>query len=88
MERKLIMSAKKQNFLTVDRVEDGIVILIDEKESIYRIPTDMLGLTVRDGDVLRVSVDADGMIQSAEVDPKATEERRAAMRAKLHTMLG
>lgn len=88
MERKLIMSAKKQNFLTVDRVEDGIVILIDEKESIYRITTDMLGLTVRDGDVLRVSVDADGMIQSAEVDHKATEERRAAMRAKLQTMLG
>ena len=82
------MSAKKQNFLTVDRVEDGIVILIDEKESIYRITTDMLGLTVRDGDVLRVSVDADGMIQSAEVDLKATEERRAAMRAKLQTMLG
>ena len=82
------MSAKKQNFLTVDRVEDGIVILIDEKESIYRITTDMLGLSVHDGDVLRVSVDADGMIQSAEIDPAATEERRAAMRAKLQNMLG
>lgn len=82
------MAAKKQNFLTVDRVEDGVVIMIDEKESIYRITTEMLGLVPRDGDVLRVAVDADGMIQSAEVDPEATEERRAAMRAKLQSMLG
>ena len=62
--------------------------MIDEKESIYRITTDMLGLVPRDGDVLRVTVDADGMIQSAEVDAQATEERRAAMRAKLQSMLG
>lgn len=82
------MAAKKQNFLTVDRVEDGVVIMIDEKESIYRITTDMLGLTPRDGDVLRVSVDADGMIQTAEIDAEATAERRAAMRAKLHSLLG
>lgn len=81
------MAAKKQNLLTVDRVEDGVVIMIDEKESIYRITTDMLGLTPRDGDVLRVSVDADGMIQSAEIDEEATAERRAAMRAKLHSLL-
>lgn len=82
------MAAKKQNLLTVDRVEDGVVIMIDEKESIYRITTDMLGLVPRDGDVLRVAVDADGMIQSAEIDAEATEERRAAMRAKLQSMLG
>ena len=82
------MAAKKQNFLPVDRVEDGVVIMIDEKESIYRITTEMLGLIPRDGDVLRVAVDADGMIQSAEVDAEATEERRAAMRAKLQSMLG
>ena len=82
------MAAKKYNYLTVDRVENGVVIMIDEKESIYRITTDMLGLVVRDGDVLRVAVDADGMIQSAEVDADATEERRAAMRAKLQSMLG
>ncbi|MBE6657807.1 MAG: DUF3006 domain-containing protein [Ruminococcaceae bacterium] len=82
------MAAKKPNYLTVDRVEDGVVIMIDEKESIYRITTDMLGLVPRDGDVLRVTVDADGMIQSAEVDAQATEERRAAMRAKLQSMLG
>jgi len=82
------MAAKKQNFLTVDRVEDGVVIMIDEKESIYRITTDMLGLIPRDGDVLRVVVDADGMIQSAEVDAEATEERRSAMRAKLQNLLG
>lgn len=82
------MAAKKYNYLTVDRVEDGVVIMIDEKESIYRITTDMLGLIPRDGDVLRVAVDADGMIQSAEIDEQATEERRAAMRAKLHSLLG
>ncbi len=82
------MASKKQNLLTVDRVEDGVVIMIDDKESIYRITTDMLGLVPRDGDVLRVSVDADGMIQSAEVDEQATGERRAAMRAKLQSMLG
>ena len=82
------MAAKKYNYLTVDRVENGVVIMIDEKESIYRITTDMLGLVPRDGDVLRVAVDADGMIQSAEVDTEATEERRAAMRAKLQSMLG
>lgn len=81
------MASKKYNFLTVDRVEDGVVIMTDEKESIYRITTDMLGLVPRDGDVLRVCVDADGMIQSAEVDADATEERRAAMRAKLQSML-
>ena len=52
------MAAKKQNFLTVDRVEDGVVIMIDEKESIYRITTELLGLVPRDGDVLRVAVDA------------------------------
>ena len=82
------MASKKSNFLTVDRVEDGVVIMIDEKEAIYRITTDMLGLVPRDGDVLRVSVDAEGMIQSAEIDAEATEERRAAMRAKLQSMLG
>ena len=81
------MASKKHTYLTVDRVEDGVVIMTDEKESIYRITTDMLGLIPRDGDVLRVSVDADGMIQSAEVDTEATEERRAAMRAKLRSML-
>jgi len=81
------MASKKHTYLTVDRVEDGVVIMTDEKESIYRITTDMLGLIPHDGDVLRVSVDADGMIQSAEVDTEATEERRAAMRAKLRSML-
>ena len=82
------MASKKSNYLTVDRVEDGVVIMMDEKESIYRITTDMLGFVPRDGDVLRVSVDADGMIQSAEIDKEATEERRAAMRAKLRSLLG
>lgn len=82
------MAAKKYNYLTVDRVENGVVIMIDEKESIYRITTDMLGLIPHDGDVLRVAVDADGMIQSAEIDAEATAERRAAMRAKLQSFLG
>ena len=82
------MATKKSNLLAVDRVENGVVIMIDEKESIYRITTDMLGFLPHDGDVLRVSVDADGMIQSAEVDAEATAERRAAMRAKLQSMLG
>ena len=80
------MSASKQKVLTVDRVEDGVVIMMDETESITRITADMLGFIPHDGDVLRISVDADGRIRSAVSDPDAAEERRAAMRARLQRL--
>ena len=80
------MAANKSCILTVDRVEDGIVIMTDDKEAIFRATPEMLGLTPRDGDVLRVFLDDDGMIRSAAIDDDAASARRAAMRAKLRAL--
>jgi hypothetical protein len=82
------MAANKSCILTVDRVENGIVIMTDEKEAIFRATPDMLGLTPRDGDVLHVLLDDEGMIRSAAIDDAATAARRAAMRAKLSALFG
>ncbi|MBO5649107.1 MAG: DUF3006 domain-containing protein [Clostridia bacterium] len=82
------MATKNSSQLYVDRVEDGIVIMMDEKEAIYRVTTEMLGFVPHDGDVLCVCVDADGIIKSASVDEKATADRKAAMREKLLSLLG
>ena len=80
------MAASRSCILTVDRTEDGVIILIDETETVYRATADMLGIPVREGDILCVVLAADGRILSAENDTEATANRRAAMREKLRRL--
>ena len=77
------MPANKICILTVDRTEDGIVIMTDENETVFRAAQSALGIAPRDGDVLRVLLDDDGMIRSAVPDEEAANARRAEMNAKL-----
>lgn len=65
---------------TIDRFEDGAwVVLEDEQSAIIRVPMSWIPKGAHEGDVLTgsVSESAGGERIPLEIDPVATEERRA-----------
>lgn len=76
-------------WLSVDRVESGTVILVDDGERVYTLPaadyTALAGVPPREGDVLEATV-TDGAVTAATPDPAETERRRAAEEARLRRL--
>jgi len=70
----------------VDRFEgDYAVLLLEGKETALNVPRQQLPQKTREGDYLQVEL-VDGQVVTVELDPKATEQARARIQAKLERL--
>lgn len=62
----------------VDRFEDGVAVLVADEGGVVEVDAGRLPRKVSEGDVLRISRDAQGVIRwgATVVDAEATEARR------------
>ena len=62
----------------VDRFEDGVAVLVTDEGGVVEVDAGRLPRKVAEGDVLRISRDAQGVIRwgAAVVDAEATEARK------------
>ncbi len=78
-------------WLCVDRIEDTVVVLVSDEETVYRLTAaDYIRLTGRapaEADVLRAEADADRIL-SAAFDEAETATRKAAARERLDRLFG
>lgn len=78
-------------WLSVDRIEGNIVVLLDEKEKVYRLAVDAyIALVAREpaeSDMLAAEVE-EGSIRSAVYDEAETLARKAAARERLNRLFG
>ena len=76
-------------WLSVDRIEGNTVVLLDEKEKVYRLAVDAyIALVAREpaeSDMLAAEVE-EGSICSATYDEAETLARRAAARERLNRL--
>jgi hypothetical protein len=78
-------------WLCVDRIEGNTVVLLDEKEEIYRMDraayVTMVGRAPAESDILSAEAE-EGSIRKAVYDPEETASRKAAARARLNRLFG
>lgn len=77
-------------WLSVDRIEGDLVILIDDEETVYRLSVaayqTLVGQPPRESHMLWCEVDGE-IIRSARLDPDETERRTQAARDKLTRLI-
>ena len=78
-------------WLSVDRIEGNTVVLLDEKEKVYRLAVDAyIALVAREpaeSDMLAAEVE-EGSIHSAVYDEAETLARKATARERLNRLFG
>ena len=78
-------------WLCIDRIEGNTVVLLDEKEKVYRLAVDAyIALVAREpaeSDMLAAEVE-EGSIRSAVYDEAETLARKAAARERLNRLFG
>ena len=78
-------------WLCVDRIEGNTVVLLDEKEEIYRMDraayVTMVGRDPAESDILSAEAE-EGRVLKAAYDPEETASRKAAARARLNRLFG
>ena len=78
-------------WLSVDRIEGNTVVLLDEKEKVYRLAVDAyIALVAREpaeSDMLAAEVE-EGSIRSAVYDEAETLARKTAARERLNRLFG
>ena len=78
-------------WLSVDRIEGNTVVLLEEKEKVYRLAVDAyIALVAREpaeSDMLAAEVE-EGSIRSAVYDEAETLARKAAARERLNRLFG
>ena len=78
-------------WLCVDRIEGNTVVLLDEKEEIYRMDraayVTMVGRAPAESDILSAEAE-EGSIRMAVYDPEETASRKAAAKARLNRLFG
>ena len=78
-------------WLCVDRIEGNTVVLLDEKEGIYRMDRAayvvMVGRDPAESDILSAEAE-EGRVLQAAYDPEETASRKAAARARLNRLFG
>lgn len=78
-------------WLSVDRIVGNTVVLLDEKEKVYRLAVDAyIALVAREpaeSDMLAAEVE-EGSIRSAVYDEAETLARKAAARERLNRLFG
>ena len=78
-------------WMSVDRIENETVILVDDEEKIHSLPADryraLTGLPPRESDVLDVTLDGDGIL-IAVYSESETKRREEAARKRLNRLFG
>ena len=78
-------------WLCVDRIEGSTVVLLDDREIVYRLPcadyAALVGREPAESDILDAVIE-DGRICSAVYDETETTRRLDAARARLNRLLG
>ena len=78
-------------WLSVDRIEGNTVVLLDEKEKVYRLAVDayiaLVAQEPAESDMLAAEVE-EGSIRSAVYDEAETLARKAAARERLNRLFG
>jgi hypothetical protein len=78
-------------WMSVDRIEDMTVILLDDEEKTHPLPADryraLTGLPPRESDVLEVTLDGD-LILTAVYSESETKRREEAARKRLNRLFG
>jgi hypothetical protein len=78
-------------WMSVDRIEDMTVILLDDEEKPHPLPVDryraLTGLPPRESDVLEVTLDGD-LILTAAYSESETKRREEAARKRLNRLFG
>ena len=78
-------------WMSVDRIEDMTVILLDDEEKTFSLPADryraLTGLPPRESDVLEVTLDGD-LILTAAYSESETKRREEAARKRLNRLFG
>ena len=78
-------------WLSVDRIEGNTVVLLDEKEKVYRLAVEsyvaLVGREPAESDMLAAEVE-EGSIRSAVYDEAETLVRKAAARERLNRLFG
>ena len=69
--------------VTVDREEEGILVLIGENGKKYEMKKDSAGVNVREGDVCTAKISFDGKVLKLEKNSDLTERKKAEMKARL-----
>lgn len=69
--------------LTVDRIEEGTAVLLDENENEYRAV-----LLCAEGDILECEVDEDGNVSAVCSLTSETEERKEKNTSRLNALFG
>ena len=79
-------------WMSVDRIENETVILVDDEEKIHPLPANryqaLTGLPPRESDVLEVILDDGGAIRSAVYSEAETNRRKEAARNRLNRLFG
>jgi hypothetical protein len=70
----------------VDRIVDGVAVLLVDREEEHHIPADRLPDEVGAGSILLISVGSDGEVTIHGVDVKAEQQRRQAMDDRLERL--
>lgn len=77
-------------WLSVDRLEENIVILIDDDDTLYRVSVSdyksLTGRSPRETHMLWCELE-NGSIRSARFDPEETERRLQAAQARLRRLI-
>ena len=77
-------------FLTLDRTENGMLVLLDEYENRYLCPAQTAAVDdtpYEDGTVFRAETDGAGAVLSLTPDMEKTASRRAALKEKRRQLL-
>ena len=78
-------------WMSVDRIENETVILVDDEEKIHSLPADryqaLTNIPPRESDVLDVTLDGD-VIHTAVYSESETKRREEAARKRLNRLFG
>ena len=78
-------------WMSVDRIENETVILVDDEEKIHSLPADryqaLTNIPPRESDVLDVTLDGD-VILTAVYSESETKRREEAARKRLNRLFG
>ena len=79
-------------WMSVDRIENETVILVDDEEKIHSLPADryqaLTNIPPRESDVLEVTLDDEGSILTAAYSESETLRRRSAAQKRLNRLFG
>ena len=69
--------------VSVDRIEEGIIVFVDENKETYDLSSDVTSLALCEGDICLLELDNAGGFLSVEKIEKEAEAKRAELSSRL-----